>query len=137
MRKSFFTLIELLVVIAAITILLTMLLPALSDAKVRAKIISEAANLRVLGLAITVFVEEHEDIMPNLTIEDLGVYGVTDDTFKDWKGNSGVLNHYQSGIQGRATLCSNLNPDSPIIKGTAALNGKQNTLYFNGRVSSE
>ena len=62
--KRGFTLIELLVVIAIIAILAALLLPALSNAKQRAKSIHCLNNLRQLGLATVMFTDENDDRLP-------------------------------------------------------------------------
>ena len=61
MKKQKFTLIELLVVIAIIAILAAMLLPALSAARERARSTSCLSNLKNLGLAHTIYMQDNDE----------------------------------------------------------------------------
>ena len=71
-----FTLIELLVVIAIIALLMAMLMPALDAARERAQGIVCRSNLRNIGLGTLLYLDDSDDILPNLGVwhSDTGVW---------------------------------------------------------------
>ena len=59
-----FTLIELLVVISIITLLVSILMPALSQAREQAKRTNCSMNLKNIGLGLYMYAEAFEDRLP-------------------------------------------------------------------------
>ena len=70
-RKGAFTLIELLVVMAIISILASMLLPALGKAKEKGVTIYCVNNLREIGLAMQMYGDDSDDRLPLSTNEHI------------------------------------------------------------------
>lgn len=59
-----FTLIELLVVVAIIAILIAILMPSLGKAREQAKQVYCMANLRQIGIAVAIYVDENQQYLP-------------------------------------------------------------------------
>lgn len=94
-----FTLIELLVVIAILAILAALLLPTLARGKAAAKSAACKSNLRQLGIALTMYVQDQGKYPGAVMLED----GSTFDPIGPRTGWSGPLYQYLPG-QDRANL---------------------------------
>jgi prepilin-type processing-associated H-X9-DG protein/prepilin-type N-terminal cleavage/methylation domain-containing protein len=73
--RSSFTLIELLVVIAIIAILAAMLLPALQQAKEKAKQVKCQSQVKEINLAFQMYAAENKDMFPPHRMADGTTYG--------------------------------------------------------------
>src|SRR5713226_4903050 len=63
-RRNGFTLIELLVVIAVIAILAAILFPVFAQARQKARITSCLSNLKQLGTAVMMYVQDYDERLP-------------------------------------------------------------------------
>ncbi len=83
-RQRAFTLIELLVVIAVIAILAAILFPVFAQAREKARSISCLSNCRQLGMAIQMYVTDHDEAFPCSCMQGMSMPGMTSSNLQSW-----------------------------------------------------
>jgi prepilin-type N-terminal cleavage/methylation domain-containing protein len=122
-RRSGFTLIELLVVIAIIAILASILVPSVTQALNRGRMMSNINNMRQIGLAINQYSNDHESLLPQS-------YGKARARMRTHRGH---LSSWTAPYLGVDDIHDNVNPyfaDAPWISALGAPSTPDGLKFF-------
>jgi prepilin-type N-terminal cleavage/methylation domain-containing protein len=130
-RKVFaFTLIELLVVIAIIAILAGLLVPALASAKARSRQTRCVSNMRQIGLAMTMYVDDFEGESPTTMHNSPSTNTSWINLLKPYAGNVDQIRICPADLRGRERLTNNATSYiiNDLVSGDAVLDPFGNEL---------
>jgi len=122
--KRGFTLIELLVVIAIIAILAAMLFPVFSKAREKARTASCQSNMKQLMLAINMYAQDYDEVLPGENYDFGGGGNATGDG--SWRG---AIYPYVKNAQ--VFVCPSHRPDSPLFDGRYNDKGTNSSYAIN------
>ncbi|MGA3171772.1 MAG: type II secretion system protein [Chthoniobacteraceae bacterium] len=152
LRRLGFTLLELLCVIAIIAVLASMLMPALTTMQNRADSIKCASNLRAIGVACQLYLQDNQFIYPCIEsdptgapvypagvqaqtmVQAFGKYGINNDTMQcpsDLKNPPSSYSQYGTSYDWRPTLDDD-NSSEPLVYGRRMFFGAQTAANGGG-----